>query len=167
MKSVKVIKNDDNIFETHILGDVAVTEKLADYEFPGFSGFYAFIRLDEYPMLGIDSGYMYIFLDLLGYYSEEYGEYSLVPMVYYTKEAPSIIFDGFNEANSDLTDIDSMYMLDDGSGFEIKDNGEIRINDADLLKFFSSFDNDIKEVLIKVLDIREDKFSEAAFNIFK
>ena len=36
MKAIKVIKDDNNVFETHILGDVAVPASLADYEFPGF-----------------------------------------------------------------------------------------------------------------------------------
>lgn len=166
MKPIRVIKDDNNILESHILGDFAADSFLADYEFPGFSGFYAYLRLDEYNIRGIDEGHLFIFLDLLGYYSEEYGEYSLVPMIYYTKDELEYIIDDFNEANAELQDIASMYMLDDGQGFEI-DNDTIRITSPELLKFFMSFDNDIKEVNIYINEIKENGFATGGFKIIK
>lgn len=166
MKAIKVIKNETNLQETHILGDLCATDKLCDYEFPAFSGFYAYIRLDEYNMLGIDNGHLFIFLDLLGYYSEEYGEYSLVPMAYYTNDELTTIFDSFNEENK-LDDIDSMYMLDDGEGIEINSDGSIKITDESLLKFFLNFDNDIKEVDLFINKLTENKFEECGFKIKK
>lgn len=166
MKLVEVLKNDNNVFESHILGDPAVGGRLLDYTFPGFSGFFGMIRLDEYNFLGHDEGYLYIFLDLLGYYSEEYGEYSLVPMFYYTKDIPTDILDDFNEDNLELEGINKMYMLDSGNGFDITD-GKIIITDCNLLKFFSNFDNDIKSVILSTEEISLNKFSEGIFKIIK
>lgn len=168
MKAIKVLKNDNNVFETHILGDVAVPEALADYEFPGFSCYFMTIRLDEYPFLNKSEGYLYIFFDLLGYYSEEYGEYSLVPMAYYSTADPTIILDDINEDNKDeLKGIDNMYMLDSGDGVEIKDN-VIRFTDPNLIDFFLSFDNDIKAIRLEFNNpLKENGFSEGVFKIEK
>lgn len=168
MKAIKVIKDDNNVFETHILGDVAVPASLADYEFPGFSCYFMTIRLDEYPFLNKNEGYLYIFFDLLGYFSEEYGEYSLVPMAYYSNVEPSIIFDDINEANKDeFKGFENMYMLDDGEGITI-DGNIIRFTDKNLIDFFSNFDNDIKAVRLEFNNpLKENGFSEGVFKIEK
>lgn len=168
MKAIEVEKNENNIFETHILGDVAVPLCLADYEFPGFSCYFMTIRLDEYPFMGKEEGNLYIFFDLLGYYSEEYGEYSLVPMLYYSKDYPDTILDNINEADyEELDGIDKMYMLEPGDGIEISDN-VIRFTDPSLIKFFENFDNEIKAVkLVFNTPVVENGFTEGVFKIEK
>ncbi len=168
MKAIEVEKNENNIFETHILGDVAIPSHLADYEFPGFSCYFMTIRLDEYPFMSTNCGNIYIFFDLLGYYSEEYGEYSLVPMLYYSKENPDTILDNINEADySELDGIDKMYLLSCGEGIEIGDN-VVRFTDPNLIKFFENFDNDIKAVRLEFnTPMVENKFTEGVFKIEK
>ncbi len=166
MKLIKVDYNENNLTQTHIFGDPVIPQRLEDYEFPGFSAFFGMIRLDEYPMCGIDSGNLYIFLDLSGYYSEEYGEYSMVPMAYYSKEDPAIIFDSFNEFNDGIKGFDSIYMLDKGEGFNIKD-GIIEMTDKVLLEFFRNFTDDLKKAVFGFDELKENTFNEGFFNIIK
>lgn len=168
MKVVEVLKNDTNVMETHIFGDICVPQALADYTFPAFSGYFMTIRLDEYAFKGVSEGYLYIFLDLLGYYSEDYGEYSMVPMAFYSKDEPTEIFDDFNEENApEFKEMKKMYMLEDGKGIEI-DKDTITITDKAILDFFLNFDDDIKEVrFVFNHDLKENSFNEGVFKIIK
>lgn len=168
MKCVLTKKDDNNVFLTHILGDVAVPKRLEDYEFPGFSAFFMTINLEEYGFKNKRVGYVYIFLDLLGYFSEEYGEYSLVPMIYYSTEEPDVIFDDINEENEkEFKGFDKMYLLEAGSGVDILED-TIVFTDKNMIDFFSNFDNDIKSVRFEFKnDLKINGFSEGVFKIEK
>jgi len=166
MKLVKVDYNENNLIQTHIFGDPVIPQALEDYEFPGFAAFFGMIRLDEYPMCGKNEGNLYIFLDLSGYYSEEYGEYSMVPMAYYSKDNPEIIFDNFNEMNEDIKGFENIYMLDNGKGFDIND-GIIEMYDEVLLDFFKNFTDDLKKAVFGFEELELNKFNEGFFNIIK
>lgn len=167
MKAVLTKKNEDNIYQTHIFGDVVVPNTLADYTFPGSAAYFMTINLDEYNFMGLDGGYLYIFLDLLGYFEEDYGEYALVPMAYYSKEKQDVIFDDFNEENySEFLELKDMYLLDDGDGISFESN-KIKISDKNIIEFFLHFDDDIKEIYFEFNDIKENKFNEGIFKIIK
>lgn len=165
MKIKEVEKNDNIAISTHFFGDVAVNEKLCEYTFPGVAAFFCQINLAEHNMLGHTEGMIYIFLDLSGYYSEEYGEYALLPIVYYTKDKITDILDDFNESH-DLDYINKSFILEDGEGVEMEKDRLI-ITDNYLLNFFSNFDNDLKKVEIVLDKIKENTFNEGIFKIFK
>lgn len=167
MKTILTEKNDINILETHIFGDVVVPSSLENYTFPSSAAYFMTINLDEYSFMGLDGGSLYIFLDLLGYFSEDYGEYALVPMAYYSKEKPTIIFDDFNEENyNEFSELKKMYMLDNGEGISFESNN-IKISDKDIIEFFLHFDDDIEEVSFEFGEILENKFNEGIFKIKK
>ncbi len=167
MKTVLVQKDENNILETHIFGDVIVPQSLEDYTFPGSGVYFMTINLEEYNFNGLDEGRLYIFLDLLGYFSEDYGEYALVPMAYYSKEKPLIIFDDFNEDNySEFSELKDFYLLDDGEGISFEEN-KIKISDKNIIEFFLHFDDDIKEVYFIFDEMKENKFNEGIFKIVK
>ena len=165
MKAIKTIMDEDNVFMTHVFKDLVVNEALASYTFPSVAFFFSQIRLEEYNILNHNNGMLYVFFDLSGYYSEEYGEYSLVPMIYYTNDLTNIILDDFNEMH-DLDNCLDMYLLDGGIGFDITDDSLV-IKDLNLLKFFLNFDNDIKKVIIEIKELKENKFTEGVFKIIK
>lgn len=164
MKLFKINKDEIN-YSTHILGDPYLSDNLADYTYPFEAMFFAQINLLEYEILGLNEGFLYIFFDLSGYYSDEFGEYSFLPMAYYTLDNPTIILDDFNE-NHNLKGIKETYILKKGEGFDIN-NGIITISDGNILPFFMNFDNDIKKVMIEFTNIKLNEFNEGNFKIEK
>lgn len=165
MKFINVEENDDFIFKTHFFGSVAVSKTLSEYTFPYEAFFLGQIDLKKYNIKNLNEGFLYIFLDLSGYYSEEYGEYSLLPIIYYDKGNISEILDDFNE-HHDLDYTDNFYLVDDGDGLLIE-NDKLVISDKEILKFFMNFDNDIKYVEIGINEVCENKFKDGEFKIFK
>lgn len=165
MKLKEVEKNDVTAISTHFFGDVAVSKNLSEYTFPGVAAFLCQIDLKEYNILGQNEGMLYIFLDLSGFYSEEYGEYALLPIIYYSKDLLTDILDDFNEYQ-ELDFIDKTFSLCAGEGLEIKEDRLI-ITDEYLIKFFSNFDNNINRVEIIINKLNENTFSEGIFKIYK